>query len=65
MLDPATNKFPYETLKTSFPKGVPPTKKEYYLSDEDWAKVIGKSKEEWEALKQFQKDRHKKTVGLF
>lgn len=65
MLDPATNKFPYEMLKTSFPEGVPPTKKEYYLSDEEWDKIIGKSKEEWEALKQFQKDRTKKATGLF
>lgn len=31
-LDPATNKFPYEVLKSSFPPGVAATKKEYYLS---------------------------------
>jgi len=37
MLDPNTNKFPYEVLKTSFPEGVAPTKKEYYLSDEEFA----------------------------
>lgn len=36
-LDPATNKFPYEVLKSSFPPGVAATKKEYYLSDEEFA----------------------------
>ncbi len=35
-LDPKTNKFPFETLKTSFPAGVHPSKKEYYLSDEEF-----------------------------
>ena len=40
-LDPASNKFPYEALKTSFPEGVPPTKKEYYLSDEEFQQYIG------------------------
>ena len=35
-LDPKTNKFPYEVLKSSWPEGMHPTKKEYYLSDEEF-----------------------------
>ena len=64
-LDPATNKFPYAVLKSSFPAGVPPTKKEYYLSDEEFATVIGVSKVEWDGYKQHKRDAKKKTVGLF
>ena len=48
MLDPETNKFPYEVLRSSFPDGVESTKKEYYLSDEEF---IGMSKAEWDTLK--------------
>ena len=39
-LDPNTNKFSYEELKTSFPQGVKPNAKEYYLSDEEFAQQI-------------------------
>ena len=35
-LDPKTNKFDYELLKGKFPEGVDPTKKETYLSDEQF-----------------------------
>ena len=35
-LDPKTNKFTYDQLKTAFPEGVDPTKKEAYLSDEEF-----------------------------
>lgn len=55
-LDPATNKFTYEVLKSSFPDGVPPTKKEYYLSDEEFTQYLKMSKDEWESLKQWKKD---------
>lgn len=40
-LDPNVNKFSYEVLKSSFPSGVKPTAKEYYLSDEEFAQYIG------------------------
>jgi len=36
-LDPETNKFSYEVLKSSFPPGVAGSKKEMYLSDEEFA----------------------------
>jgi hypothetical protein len=42
-LDPNTNKFTYEVLKSSFPEGVASTKKEYYLSDAEFAQFIGMS----------------------
>ncbi len=45
-LDPKTNKFPFETLKTSFPAGVHPSKKEYYLSDEEFVQHLG-PKDAW------------------
>ena len=64
-LDPATNKFTYEVLKSSFPPGVAGTKKEYYLSDEEFAQYIGMPKAEWDALKQWKKDRKKQDIGLF
>ena len=35
-----TNKFTFEMLKSSFPPGVAATKKEYYLSDEEFAYEI-------------------------
>ncbi len=40
-LDPKTNKFEYENLKDKFPEGVDPTKKELYLSDEQFQQVFG------------------------
>ena len=64
-LDPASNKFTYEVLKSSFPPGVAATKKEYYLSDEEFNTVIGMSMADWEALKQWKRDRKKQDIGLF
>lgn len=64
-LDPNSNKFTYEVLKSSFPEGVAATKKEYYMSTEEFASVLGMSVAEWDALKQWKKDTKKKAVGLF
>ena len=52
-------------LKSSFPAGVVGNKKEYYLSDEEFVQVLGMQKADWDALKQWKKDRKKKEVGLF
>lgn len=52
-------------LKSSFPEGVPPTKKEYYLSDEEFQQYMGMDLASWDALKQHKKDAKKKQVGLF
>ena len=40
-LDPNTNKYTYEVLKSSFPPGVVGNKKEYYLNDEEFVQVLG------------------------
>ena len=46
-----TNKFTtYEVLKTSFPQGVEPTRKEYYFSKAEFQKYIGMSKSERKSL---------------
>ena len=52
-------------LRSSLPLGVAATKKEYYLSDEEFAQYIGMPKAEWDALKQWKKDRKKQDIGLF
>lgn len=50
-LDPKTNKFPYDVLKSSFPEGVKGNRKEYYLSDEEFQEVFKMSMADWEQLK--------------
>lgn len=52
-LDPNTNKFTYEVLKSSFPEGIKPTGKEFYLSDEEFAQHIGMPLSEWNELKKW------------
>ena len=64
-LDPNSNKFTYEVLKSSFPEGIKPTAKEYYLSDEEFTQHIGMSRDEWDSLKQWKRDKKKKEIGLF
>ena len=64
-LDPKTNKFPYEELKGIFPKGVKPNMKEYYLSDEEFASVLGMDHAAWGELKKWKQEKKKKEVGLF
>lgn len=50
-LDPASNKFTYEVLKSSFPDGVRKDRKEYYMSDEEFQTVMGMTIAEWDQLK--------------
>jgi hypothetical protein len=50
-LDPETNKFDYDVLKTSFPEGVKPDCKEAYLSDAEYSQIIGMGRDEFAALK--------------
>jgi len=64
-LDPKTNKFPYAELKSSFPKGVDPVKKELYLSAEEFNKVFGMSVAEYAKLTPFKKKNLKKQLKLF
>ena len=57
--------FDYETLKTSKPDGVPYDKKEQYLSDAEFEKVFGQTKEQFNKLKDWKQKELKKKVGLF
>ena len=65
VLDPETNIFPYAELKDKFPKGVDPTCKELYLSDEEFVQVFGMDFDSFEQLSAFKKKQLKKKAGLF
>uniref|UniRef100_A0ABM5GMP5 Villin-like protein n=1 Tax=Pogona vitticeps TaxID=103695 RepID=A0ABM5GMP5_9SAUR len=47
------------------PEGLDPTKKEYYLSDEDFHDIFGKSKEEFYQMPKWKQQNEKKQYGLF
>jgi len=64
-LDPKTNKFDYETLKSSFPKGVKPDAKEYYLSDDEFKTVFGMDMNEFLQNTFPKRVRMKKEHGLY
>lgn len=61
-----TNKFfDIETLKKTFPEGVDPTKKEQYLSDQDFESVFKMTKAQFNELKAWKQMDAKKKVGLY
>lgn len=64
-LDPASNKFDYEQLNGKFPAGVDPTRKEAYLSDEQFSQIFGMTPDKFNELKQWKKNDLKKTKNLF
>ena len=64
-LDPEDNKFDYEALKGAFPPGVNPTKKELYLSEENFQTVFGMSAAAFKDLKAWKQNDLKKAKGLF
>jgi len=64
-LDPRNHKFPLEQLQGKFPKGVDPTKKELYLSAEDFKKHFGMTLAEYVKQAPFQKKKLKKNLDLF
>ena len=64
-LDPATNKFDLETLKSSFPEGVEPSKKEMYLEPAVFESTFGMDFAKWETLKDWKRVDLKKAKGLF
>lgn len=58
--------YPIEVLKGEIlPPGVDKTKKEHYLSDEDFAEVFGVARNEYLAMPQWKRTDLKKKVGLF
>lgn len=64
-LDPKSNKFSYESLAHSFPEGVDPTRKEAYLSDEEFVKVFGMTAHKFVELKKWRQNDLKKSKELF
>ena len=64
-LDPASNKFDYELLKGQFPNGVDPTRKESYLSDEQFAEVFGVTPAAFLDLKKWKQQDLKRAKLLF
>ncbi|KAL9657692.1 hypothetical protein ABK040_005045 [Willaertia magna] len=65
ILDPKVHKFPYSELKGKFPKGVKPTEKEKYLTDEEFETVFGMPRREYEKLGNFKKQKMKRDLDLF
>jgi len=60
--------FNYEELKkdpTDLPAGVDPRKREQYLSDADFEKVLGSPRAEFNAFKPWKQQQVKKAAGLF
>lgn len=64
-LDPRTNKFGYEVLKTTFPEGIDPTRKQEYLDDKAFKEVFGMTLDEFNALKKWKQQELRKAKGLF
>lgn len=59
-------KYPYSALVIDdIPEGVDPTRKEYYLTPEEFEKYFKISFKDYEQKPQWQKDLLKKKVGLF
>mmetsp|Transcript_13411 Transcript_13411/g.27367 ORF Transcript_13411/g.27367 Transcript_13411/m.27367 type:complete len:182 (+) Transcript_13411:170-715(+) len=60
-------KLPYLALKqgAAFPEGVDVKNREKYLSDAEFEKVLGFTKEEWGKLDRYKKIEHKKKTLLF
>jgi len=54
-----------ELQRTVPPEGVDPTKKEMYLSDEDFQEVFGMTKEQYETYPEWKRLNMRKERGLF
>ena len=63
--DPSEVTFSYGELKNKLPQGVDPTRKEDYLTPEEFQKTFGKTREEFAAFPAWKKIREKKRLGLF
>jgi len=62
---PGSMSVTYEQLKAALPAGVDPTKKEQYLSDAEFEKVLGSPRGEFNAMKPWKQTQIKKAKGLF
>jgi len=56
-----------ESLKNSatLPKGVDSATREMWIGDDDFVKLFGVKKSEWEKLPQWKKNRMKQKIGLY
>ena len=55
----------YEQLRDAFPEGIDKTRKEEYLSDDEFVKIIGCDKASFRALPAWKRNDKKKSLGLF
>ena len=61
-----SNIFTYaELTEKPFPEGVDPTKRELYLSDDEFSHYLHKTKEEWKSMPAWRKSHTKKAALLF
>merc|ERR1711953_316102 len=64
-LDPSTNKFSLDSLKDKTVAGVDPKRREYYLEDDEFQRVMSVPKAEYEAMVGWKKMELKKKAGMF
>ena len=64
-LNPKDKVFTYEEIKGKFPEGIKGNMKEWYMTDEEFEKVMGMNKDKYKELKKWKQEDIKKKVGLF
>lgn len=62
---PASQFLAYEILRDGFPDGIDKTRKEEYLGDEEFKKILGCDKDSFRALPTWKRNDKKKSIGLF
>jgi hypothetical protein len=62
---PVSSYLPYEALKDLFPEGIDKTRKEEYLTDDEFVKVMGIDKAGFRSLPAWKRNEKKKSTGLF
>ena len=64
-LDPRENIYGLDDIMGKFPKGVAPTRKEAYLTNDVFKKTFYMTKKDFYALKTWRQDKLKKSTGIF
>ena len=64
-LDPRENNYELDDITGKFPKGVAPTRKEAYLTNDVFKKTFDMTKKDFYALKTWRQDKLKKSTGIF
>ena len=64
-LNPANKVFTYDEIKGKFPEGIKGDMKEWYMTDDEFEKVMGMNKTAYQELKKWRQQDIKKKVGLF